>query len=216
MYSIKINYQETDDDLFGKSKFWGQADLPEGMAYPMMPYDDEFGDDPLTFVCQFRCSDLAPYDTDNLLPHKGILYFFAAIDSYVGALREDDYEDDNIYHNGMGEWSEEAFRVLYSPTEEGLHTHTITGEDGEPYNLPAEKITFEACDSTSLDTKLLGRPFEIEVEQEFPDHISLLQLWEEDRWCFFMYDCGIINFLITSEDLKALRFDRVKVYLHSC
>ena len=29
MNSIKINYQETDEDRFGKSKFWGQPDLPE-------------------------------------------------------------------------------------------------------------------------------------------------------------------------------------------
>ena len=44
----------------------------------------------------------------------------------------------------------------------------------------------------------------------------MLQLWEEDRWRFFMYDCGILNFLILPEDLKARRFDCVRVYLHSC
>ncbi len=244
MNSIKINYTPVEgDQLTGQSKWWGQVDMPEGMEHPMIPYNDEYGDDPLTLVCQIRCADLAPFDTENLLPHEGILYFFADIDYYVGAMHkekptedeeepieeEEDpvndeneesyYEEDDErpwYHNGMGEWSPETFKVIYSPTEEELRTHRIMGADGEPYELPAEKITFEPCDPGTLDTRLLGYPFEVEVEQEFPGYISLLQIWEEDRWCFFMYDCGILNFLILPEDLKARRFDRVRLYLHSC
>ena len=236
MNAIKINYMPVEgDQLTGQSKWWGQVDMPEGMEHPMIPYNDEYGDDPLTLVCQIRCADLAPFDTENLLPHEGMLYFFADIDDYVGAMHkerptedeedpveeeEDSYNDeddeDTWYHNGMGEWSPETFKVIYSPTEEDLRTHSITGTDGEPYELPAEKITFEPCDPGNLDTRLLGYPFEVEVAQEFPGYISLLQIWEEDRWGFFMYDCGILSFLILPEDLKARRFDRVRVYLHSC
>lgn len=208
--------------------------MPEHMEHPMIEYNDGGGDDPMTLVCQIRCADLAEFDTENLLPHEGMLYFFADIDDYVGALRRDDsYDDeeepvdeeepydeeddeDTWYHNGMGEWSPNAFRVIYSPTEDNLKTHRIMRSNGEPYELPAEKITFEDCDIGSLETRLLGYPFEVEVEQEFPGYISLLQIWEEDRWRFFMYDCGILNFLILPEDLKARRFDRVRVYLHSC
>lgn len=234
MNSIKINFSPTDNtELVGQSKWWGHVDLPADMDYPFIPYDDG-EDDPMTFICQIRCADLAEADTENLLPHKGMLYFFADIDQYVGALHKGTYMEDDVvpfdseepfgheddekpcYCNGMGEWSPDAFRVLYSPKEEGLKTHRIMGADGSPYELPAEKISFEACSPASLDTRLLGFPFEVEVEQEFPGYINLLQIWEEDRWGFFMYDCGILNFLILPEDLKALRFDRVKVYLHSC
>lgn len=219
MRSFKINFSPADgDELKGQSKWWGSADLPDGMDYPFIPYDDG-DDDPMTFICQIRCADLAETDTDNLLPHEGMLYFFADIDEYVGAFHKEnpfEYDDEKYYHNGMGPWSPEAFKVLYSPTDEDLNTHRIMRTDGEPYGLPAEKISFETCDPCSLDTRLLGFPFEEEIEQEFPDYINLLQLWEEDRWRFFMYDCGILNFLILPEDLKARRFDQVKVYLHSC
>jgi len=213
MNAIKINYQETDEKLFGKSKFWGQPDLPDDLDLPVIPYED--GDDPMTLVCQIRCADLAAVDPDNLLPHEGMLYFFAYIDYYVGALGENNDNDEADYYNGMGEWDDETFRVLYSPNEDDLHTHVIEGTDGEPYSLPAEKVTFEVCPAAAVETKLLGLPGDPEVEQWYPDHISLLQLCEEDRWLFRMYDCGIINFLITSEDLKARRFDRAFVHLHS-
>ena len=67
MKSIKINLSKTEDDLFGQSKWWGAANLPEGVEYPFVPYDD--GDnDPLPLVCQIRCADLAPFDPENLLP----------------------------------------------------------------------------------------------------------------------------------------------------
>ena len=218
MNAIKINYSAGDDERFGQSKWWGQADMPDDLEYPFIPFEDG-DDDPMTLVCQIRCADLAPLDTDNLLPHEGMLYFFADIDRYVGALHndEEDFYEEDPYHNGMGEWAPEAFKVLYSPTEEGLHTHGITDSEGKPYGLPAERLDFEACEhATTLETKLLGLPFEVEVQQAYPDYINLLQVWEEDRWSFFMYDCGILNFLIKPEDLKARRFDRTIVYLHSC
>lgn len=220
MKAIKINYSPADGDaLTGQSKWWGSADLPEDMDYPFIPYDDG-DDDPMTFICQIRCADLAEADSEGLLPHVGMLYFFADIDRYVGALHNDDedfYDEDSYGFNGMGEWDPEAFRVLYSPTEEGLHTHDVTDCEGQPYGLPAERLDFEALEhAETLDTKLLGMPFEVEVQQEYPGYINLLQVWEEDRWGFFMYDCGILSFLIKPEDLKARLFDRVVVYLHSC
>lgn len=216
MRAIKINFSESNDDLFGQSKWWGLPDMPDDLDVPMIPYDDGT-DNPMTFLCQIRCSDLAKYDTENLLPHKGMLYFFAAIEEYVGNLTEEFDIDDCPFFNGMGEWAPEAYRVLYSPDEDDLSTIRIVDEDGSPFGLPAEKLTFETMGNPeSLDFKLLGLPFETEVGQEYPQYINLLQVWEEDRWGFFMYDCGILSFLITPEDLKARRFDRVIVYLHSC
>ena len=74
MNSIKICLEKADEDLFMKSKWWGNPDLPEGFDVP----------DDLTFICQVRCDEIANYDEENLLPHKGMLYFFAAIDYYFG------------------------------------------------------------------------------------------------------------------------------------
>lgn len=213
MKSIKINLSKSDEDLFGQSKWWGQADMPDDLEYPLIPYDDEYDDDPMTLVCQIRCADLAPFDTENLLPHKGMLYFFAAIDEYVHAIG--DYDNEVGYHNGLGEWEPEAYRVLYSPNDEELATHTIQDADGDPYGLPAEKITFETADFNYDSFKLLGVPYYEEIKEQYPDYINLLQIDSNDDWRMPLYDCGMICFLIRPEDLKALRFDRVLLHFFS-
>jgi len=215
MKSLRIKLSEAKDELLGKSKWWGAADLPDGWDYPEIPYED--GDnDPMTLVCQIRCADLAAIDTENLLPHEGMLYFFAAIDEYVHALDEDGYYVECECHNGMGEWSPEAYRVLYSPTEDDLVIHNTVNADGSPAYLHAEEITFEAVDDVKCpDFKLLGKPYYDEIEELYPDYLNLLQIEENEDWGLVLYDCGMICFLILPEDLKARRFDRVKVYFHS-
>src|SRR5262245_51387230 len=54
----------------GQSKMGGNPDLPADFVWPM------FGNLPLTFMAQFRLSDLAAFDIDHELPQNGILYFF--------------------------------------------------------------------------------------------------------------------------------------------
>lgn len=225
MNAIKLNFNKSNNDLFGQSKWWGAPDLPEGMDMPMIPFEDG-DDDPMTMICQIRCADLAEIDPGNLLPHTGMLYFFAAIDEYVGALHKErpmneefddefEYEED-LCHNGLGEWPNEAFKVLYSPTENNLKTHGIIGPDGEPYELPAERITFVSeNDGDSPDFKLLGMPYFEELSQWYPEYINLLQIDENEDWGMTFYDCGMINFLIKPEDLKARRFDKAIMYFHS-
>lgn len=76
--SIKLSFHKADSDLTGQSKWWGFPDMPDNLEYPEVTVNDD-GDqyeDPLTFICQIRCEDIAPFDTENLLPHEGMLYFF--------------------------------------------------------------------------------------------------------------------------------------------
>ena len=83
--AIRINTRVTDGNLKGLSHWWGAPDLPEGMAYPCINVKDEDGGtypEPLTFVCQIRCADIAELDPEGLLPHRGMLYFFAPIDYF--------------------------------------------------------------------------------------------------------------------------------------
>ena len=230
MKSIQINLSKSSEDLTGKSKWWGQPDLPDGMSIPMIEYEDG-EDDPMTMVCQIRCADLAPIDPDNLLPHEGMLYFFADIDQFVGALHKERFgdedeeeepydEEEEVYDdyegNGLGEWAEDAFRVLYSPTDQGLEAHTIIGPDGEPYGLPAEKITLKASDNlVDNGFYLLGAPYYEEIREWYPEYVNLLQIDENDDWGMTFYDCGMINFLIKPEDLKARKFENAMVYFHS-
>ena len=208
--SIKLNFRTTDSDLTGKSKWWGFPDMPDTLEYPEITVNDE-GDqyeDPLTFVGQIRCEDIAPFDTENLLPHEGMLYFFAAMDYFLGDL-------DTLAYPGMGEWEMPYYKVLYSPTCENLHTHKILYDDGTPVCRPAEAISFEKAEPCDDNTKLLGFSYYDEIREQYPEHISLLQIDENDDWDLRFYDCGMLCFLIAPDDLKNRRWNQVKCYLHS-
>ena len=88
--AIEIRYKEAKGELFGMSKLWGCADLPHGCRYPEVEWVNEDGmtcADPMTFICQIRLQDIAAYDSKNLLPHTGMLYFFADIDYFLGIWR---------------------------------------------------------------------------------------------------------------------------------
>ena len=123
--AIKINLSKTDRVLFCGSKWWGDPDMPENMQYPTIEVteDGETFDYPLTFVCQINCEDLIPHDPEGLLPHEGMLYFFAAIDEWIG------YESPT--HNGIGEWPKGNFVVKYAKS---INFETTYGKIGA---LPA-------------------------------------------------------------------------------
>jgi len=208
---IAVNTLKTESDLFGRSKWWGFPDMPEDLEYPEVPVneDGELYYDPLTFICQIRCSDIAALDTKKQLPHEGMLYFFGALDYYLGNLDAD--------ADGIGEWNPLNFKVLYSPSCEDLHTHSILYDDGTPACLPAETIEFSkyVASADCSETRLLGKPFFNEVREAFPGMISLLQIDENDDWGLRFFDSGMLNFLISPEDLAARRFSAVHCYMHS-
>lgn len=106
--AIEIKLEKTETNLFCSSKWWGNPDLPPDAEYPMMKVsgDGEEGEYPLTFICQMDCEDIAPLDKDGLLPHEGMLYFFAAIDDFNG------YESPE--HFPAGAWPAKAVRVKYT------------------------------------------------------------------------------------------------------
>ncbi|MBP5376730.1 MAG: DUF1963 domain-containing protein [Bacteroidaceae bacterium] len=156
---IRIETHPTDSPLTGQSKWWEEPDMPETLDWPSVKVTDEDGetyDDPLTVICQIRCEDICPMDSDNLLPHEGILYFFAALDYFLGDIETPTYP-------GMDEWQRDYFRVLYSPTCDDLHTHHVNFPDGTPATMPAEAITFSKGDASDDGLKLLGNPYIEEV-----------------------------------------------------
>lgn len=82
---IIIHTHETERPLTGKSHWWGAPDLPADTPFPYVTLDDGTPE-PLTFVCQIRCEDIAAHDPDGLLPHEGMLYVFAPLDHYLGDM----------------------------------------------------------------------------------------------------------------------------------
>ena len=200
--AIKINIQPTAEDLAGKSHWWGFPDLPEACEWPC----NEDGD-LLTFICQISLEDISEFDTDNRLPHKGIIWFFADLDYFLGDL--------DAPCGGTGEWEPGTFKVLYSEDCSDLLTHEYYWEDGEPAVLPAEEMTFEAASETDFGFKLLGLPALTEgYENENEGLMSLLQMDEEERWGLRFFDCGTVNFMIPTERTND-DFSNVSFCLHS-
>ena len=143
--AIKNNINPTTEDLAGKSHWWGFPDLPESFEWPCNNDGDL-----LTFICQIRLEDVAELDVDNILPHKGMLWFFADLDYFLGDL--------DAPCCGTGEWAPDSFKVLYCEDCSNLCTHEYYWEDGESAVLPAEEMSFEHTDETGFGFKLLGMP----------------------------------------------------------
>ena len=201
--AIRLTVKETDKVLFCGSKWWGDPDMPEAMEYPMTE------DYPLTFVCQINCEDIAKFDPEGKLPHEGMLYFFAALDQWLG------YE--SPLENGIGEWPKGHFVVKYAKeiNFETFRSCIMVDEDDNPITEPEREIEFSECADDADGIKLLGVPFYEEIRMEYPDMINLLQLDEDDELCMRFYDCGMVNLLMKESDLQFKNWKKTKAYLHS-
>lgn len=169
--AIRLNPAKTERILFCGSKWWGDPDMPEKMEYPTMRVEEEGEsyDYPLTFVCQINCEDIAPFDKEGKLPHEGMLYFFAAIDDYIG------YE--SPVQNPDGEWPKGRFVVKYAKSInfETFQTCMLVGNEDEQLTEPELEITFSECDDDEPGIKMLCSC----RDAAYPDHMTLLQLADD-------------------------------------
>ena len=188
--------------ITGKSHWWGFPDMPESFEWPCNNEGDL-----LTFICQIKLKEIAEQDPEGRLPHRGMLWFFADLDYFLGDL--------DAPCGGSGEWKEERFKVLYSEEVSNLITHEYYQENGKSASLPAEEISFEVTSDSAFGIKLLGLPAMTEgYENENEGMISLLQLDEEERWGLRFFDCGTVNFMIPIKR-RIDDFSNVCFYLHS-
>ena len=190
----------------------GDPDFPEHMEYPTVKVTDEDGETfnyPLTFICQINCEDIASLDPDNLLPHEGMLYFFGAIDEYLG------YE--SMTHNGMGEWPKGEFVVKYAKSInfETFQSCILVDDDDQPLTEPEMEMEFFRCEDNSMTSRLLGVPCYEDVRNEYPGYVSLLHMEENEELGLRFYDCGTLDTLIKESDLKFGNWKKTKTYLHS-
>lgn len=199
---IRLTLNKTERILFCGSKWWGDPDMPENMQYPVMQVteDGETYDYPLTFVCQINCEDIAKYDKEGKLPHEGMLYFFAAVDDYIG------YE--SPVENPMGEWPKGRFVVKYAKTInfETFQTCMLVGDEDEQLTEPELEITFSECENDEACIKMLA-----EVAGQ-PDHISLLQLNSDAQGGIDMQN-RTVNLIIKESDLGFGNWKRAKAVM---
>lgn len=202
------------------SRFWGNPDLPKEYGYPSYP--DEDGDPfEYQFVCQINLAEVAPYDTGNRLPHKGLLSFFAKIDHYLGR-----FDGGSTIGGYIGDTDD--VKVLFFPEvglpgdNPGFKELILLDEDDKPLNPEELQIRFttEPGEIYRDDHALFAEP----THREWKTWDSPYEAWQillqvdsfsgMDFNLNFM-DCGVLDFLISPDDLAAGRFDRVRAIVLS-
>ena len=200
--AIKLELKKTERILFCGSKWWGDPDMPENMQYPTMEVTEEGEkfDYPLTFVCQINCEDIAPYDKENKLPHEGMLYFFAAIDDYIG------YE--SPVQNPDGEWPKGRISGKYAKSInfETFQTCMLVGDEDEQLTEPELEIVFSECGDDEPGIKMLCN------DSIQPEHLTLMQMVSDTVSGLNLQDKKI-SFIMKDSDLKFGNWKRAKAIL---
>ena len=193
--AIKLELKKTERILFCGSKWWGDPDMPENMQYPTIEVteDGETFDYPLTFVCQINCEDIAALDPENKLPHEGMLYFFAALDKWIGY--------DSPTQNDLGEWSKGHFVVKYAKAInfETFQSCMLVDDEDQALTERELEIVFSECADDEKCIKLLGAPSDPAVAQKYSDLLNLLQIVRSEN-LDVEFD-GELNLLMKPSDL---------------
>ena len=206
--AIKLTLKHSERVLFCGSKWWGDPDMPENMQYPTIEVteDGETFDYPLTFICQINCEDIAALDPEGRLPHEGMLYFFAAIDKWIGY--------DSPTTNDMGEWSKGHFVVKYAKAInfETFQSCMLVDDDDQALTEHEMEISFSECDDDEKCIKMLGTPSSSEVSDKYSDLVNLLQIVKDEN-LDVEFD-GELNLLIKPSDLKFGNWKKTIAHLH--
>lgn len=181
------------------SRFWGNAALPSPEAYPF--YIDCNGDEmAYTFICQINLEDLPP----SPLPRKGLLLFFGKIGHYLGRFGED--------YVGGSLGDAEAVKVMYLSETEGLEEIVILDDDDVVLSPAELEIRLQKGDDDhALFAPAAHREWAT-WDAPFEDWQILLQVDSclgVDFQLNFM-DWGVLDILISPEDLKSANFDNVR------
>ena len=205
--AIKLTLQPTERILFCGSKWWGDPDMPENMQYPTIQAkeDGETFDYPLTFLCQINCEDIATFDPDGKLPHEGMLYFFAALDKWLGY--------DSPTENGAGEWSKGHFVVKYAKTInfETFQSCMMVDDEGQSLTEREMEIVFSECDDNEKCIKLLGAASSDEVSSKYEGLVNLLQIVRDTN--LDVEFKGELNLMIMPSDLHYGNWKKAVAFL---
>ncbi|MBQ1827924.1 MAG: DUF1963 domain-containing protein [Bacteroidales bacterium] len=188
----------------GSSYFWDAPQLPSEDMYPFTT-DADGNRYPMQFICQINCANLPDNDW---LPKRGMLWFFGEIDYFLG------YDVKQPY--GLGKWPEYAVKVIYAdvPTDELKRINPFQEDD----MIPPHVITFSEGPVRGDGFRLLGKPYEEDVDNEFgTGWVQLLQLDTDanDYFDLRFYDMGLLYLMINVDQLQEGIFSRIRPYMTS-
>lgn len=178
--SIKLKVKKADENHdFGTSKFLGYPVLPDG-------WENDF-DESVLFLLQINLEEIKDLDKDNLLPHKGYLYFF--LDVSGGAYN---LKPIVRYYDG------EPTSVIddFNSVVEGFEDFV------EPY-----VVEFEECDEKESGTKLFGVISDQYYADENRQLLFQFDPYDPDLGLFPTFD-GMMFFFFNKKD--PMNFDKVE------
>ncbi len=86
----------------GYTKFGGRPDVPKGFIWAYFNgkncLENEPKNRPLSFIAQFDLAEMSKYDTDGLLPKKGLLSFFYECDTMMWGYDPKDKGCARVYY----------------------------------------------------------------------------------------------------------------------
>lgn len=138
--AIGINVTKANDGYDeGASKFFGAPAIPA-------EWQDIFDDDEM-FFCQIRCSDIAQYDEQNILPHSGYIYVFLNTASYP-------YKPRVMYYDGEPDTVIDDFNAEV---------------DGAQHLIDGWLMSFSEAEESSEGNRLLGVPADWNYDGKKPE-----------------------------------------------
>ena len=207
--AIKLTLQHSERVLFCGSKWWGDPDMPENMQYPTIEVteDGETFDYPLTFICQINCEDIAPFDPEGRLPHEGMLYFFAAMDKWLGY--------DSPTQNDKGEWTRGHFVVKYAKAVnfETFQSCMLVDDEDQALTEREMEIVFSNCEDDEKCIKLLGNPSSAQVAEKYPELGNFLQIVRDTNLDVEFE--GELNLIIKESDLHFGNWKKAVAHLNA-
>lgn len=129
---MSIHASQTDIPV-GQSKFGGKPHLPKDFQWYY--YNGEgmgniVKNRPLSFLAQINCREIHSFDKDNLLPDKGILYFFYELDTMRWGYDPKDAGSAKVYY--------------FSGSEQELTVTEFPEDLEEDYRMPELALEFSS------------------------------------------------------------------------
>ncbi|MBA4186396.1 MAG: hypothetical protein C0467_00105 [Planctomycetaceae bacterium] len=200
----------------GASKLSGLPDLPPKAAWPV------FQGEPLHFLAQFNLAELSKSLACRELPNTGLISIFSVYD-------EDEGNDDFPKGSWRLFYFPDTSKLARSLSDPGSTFRSCRLEFQETLSLPAwdspwKKELGLGLDQSNWDVyqeqvagfgsgqQILGYPSPIQGDMLGKKTVRhLLTLDSDDNAGWMWGDGGCLYFLIDEADLKAKRFDRVRM-----
>lgn len=219
--------QDYADVAIGSSRMGGFPDFPPTLIWPA----DNNGT-PLAFIAQLNLKEIHPFDQDQLLPDKGVLYFFFDGDQGMGGYAANEKHLFRIiYFDGNDDALEPVKDYPENFPEPGQFwpcSFTYTREMFLPdrwskeyaFMTPEEKeLFFSKVYPGAYINKTLGIPDILQgndmpylCQKVYPesaeeDWVLLLQVDSNEQACMNWSDAGRIYYWIRKQDLEKRNFD---------